>query len=100
MNREQFKQGEKIIRALDKIEIAITKCKEAIEKMTIENDKDLSRGVVDFDGGYNVAIANHSDKSGLPVDMAGCYVQLEIYQATLEILTNKKAFFEDMLAKI
>lgn len=100
MKREQVKKGEKIISALDKIEIAITECKNAIERLTIENYKEVDRGTADFDGGYNVAIAKYSDKSGLPVDMAGCYVQLEIYQATLEVLTKKKAFFEAMLESL
>lgn len=39
--------------------------------------------------GYNCCISKNSDGSGKNVDLAGCYVFYEVYEATRDILTNK-----------
>ena len=99
MTREQIVNGLKIIRALDNINHAITECETAIKKVE-EEEATRNPQASDFAGGFHAVLGNYKDKSGFNVDMTGCFVQLDMYKACLEVLNKKKEYFEAELEKI
>ena len=100
MNREQVVNGQKIVRALDNINHAITECESAIKKVEEEEEANRNPQASVFAGGFHSVLGNYRDKSGFNVDMTGCFVQLDMYKACLEVLTKKKEYFETELEKI
>jgi len=59
-----------------------------------------SGGVDGFDAGYNAHIALHSDGSGSPVELSGCYVGVEVGMAVRRILIDQIADVDSELKSL
>jgi len=79
----------KVVKAIRKIDDQICN----LENILSEKDfyrKDV--GGIDgvLEGGFWCNVSHHNDGNGYQIDLIGCYVGIEVYEATLEILKDKK----------
>ena len=96
MKISQFEEVQKLYRIRNKLKKSIKETRENLS--VLANATPDSGGVgEDFLFGYNCHLSEYNDGSGSGVDLNGCYVALEVYEATLDILVDKLEKCEDML---
>ena len=89
MKLSMHKEVLMVIQILKKIDDAckdVEKSKAKIAKQT--NDIDRIPGITS--AGYNLSVTEYSDGSGHSVDLDGCYVAVEVLDATLVVLMTKR----------
>ena len=57
-------------------------------------------GLYGYDVGYYAQLYKHSDSSGPGADMSGCYVGIQVAQATTVILSEQIARIDEDLKKL
>lgn len=77
----------KAVKIIERIEAAMEKLKASYDA----NKKPDCGGIPSYaEYGYSAFLSDHSDGSGHPVDLSGCYVGQEVKEAVAKVLTEKR----------
>lgn len=66
------------------------------DHLSEESKRDVG-GIPGFDLGYSCHLSRYSDGSGQIVNMSGCYVEVEIAEASLKVLQKRLVEIEKAL---
>lgn len=87
MKASDFKEVEFLFKLMNNLSKALEYAEATIKDYESRTD---SGGFENFNKGYACYVSRHSDRSGDVIDMSGCYVGLEVAEATEVILLSKR----------
>lgn len=85
-----FNKVSKVIKVLECVDNARRQAKDY--QMSLRSEEKVSPHHIEgvTNAGYNCIVGEHSDFSGQMIELSGCYVALEITEATLIVLQEKR----------
>lgn len=90
MKLSNMQNGMTVVNALTKINQAIAQCDKMIN-MYGGDGVDCGGVPGLLERGYFCSVSVHEDGSGIHIPLTGCYVGIEIAQATNQVLKNKRS---------